>query len=396
MALYLLNTLVDRIKPCLRPRDAALQLRAHLVERRVRRGGGGLVAAAQVVEQLLRGHVRIGAAAVQRARHGAAELPELRLARVKLLLAGFQCLRAVGKLLRTAFIFGKTVCIVCFSLFIVLDRLVILSYAVGIFLLAVFELFARIVQLGARIGKLLLPVVVIAPAVVQFTPCVGKLLLGVGELFIGFGARIVQLPLRVGELVVRLVHQFVMAQRGTLIAERLEQIDHIVDRIVVLIVKGGQLCRAGNAQIRRRVVVERERLARQIEIRLDRATAECGRAALNAQVHRRADRADDGKAVARQRVAHLIARRERKRIAEGDAHQVEQLLLHHALVRARGQPALAKQNVVDPLRAERIDLDDRLRRARGGKGVDHIGALGGGDPLLRAERGDIAVCQSKR
>ncbi len=127
---------------------------------------------------------------------------------------------------------------------------------------------------------------VIAPAVVQLTPCVGKLLLGVGELFIGFGARIVQLPLRVGELVVRLVHQFVMAQRGALIAERLEQIDHIVDRIVVLIVKGGQLCRAGNAQIRRRVVVERERLARQIEIRLDRATAECGRAALNAQVHR--------------------------------------------------------------------------------------------------------------
>ena len=143
-----------------------------------------------------------------------------------------------------------------------------------------------LVQLRAGVLQLLLPVAVVAPAVIELFPRVGKLALRLTELLVGLGLRVIQLPLRVIQLFCRLGHEGIVPQRGTLIAKGLQRVDDAVDVIVVLIVEGGHLRRAGNARVGRRIVVERERLARQVEIRLHRAAADRGGAALDRDIHR--------------------------------------------------------------------------------------------------------------
>ena len=186
---------------------------------------------------------------------------------------------------------------------------------------AVVELDLCIVQLDARVLELLLAVVVILPAVVELPACIIQFFLRVAELFVGLGLRVVQFLLRIVELFRRLVDKIVVPQLRARVAERLEFVDDGVDIVVIVAVKRGHLRRAGDAHIGCRVVVERERLTRQVKICLDRAAAECRRAALHREIHRRAHRADDRIRVLRERVGEVVPRRECDRITDGNAHQ---------------------------------------------------------------------------
>ena len=186
---------------------------------------------------------------------------------------------------------------------------------------AVIKLDFCVVQLDARVLELLLAVVVILPAVVELPASIIQFFLRVAELFVGLGLRVVQFLLRIVELFRRLVDKIVVPQLRARVAERLEFVDDGVDIVVIVAVKRGHLRRAGNAHIGCRIVVERERLARQVQIRLDRAAAERRRAALHREVHRRAHRADDRICILGQRVGEIVPRRECDRITDGNAHQ---------------------------------------------------------------------------
>ena len=186
---------------------------------------------------------------------------------------------------------------------------------------AVIKLDFCVVQLDARVLELLLAVVVILPAVVELPARIIQFFLRVAELFVGLGLRVVQLFLCIIELFRRLIDEIIVAQLRPCVAERLQLVDDGVDIVVIVAVKRGHLRRAGNAHIGRRIVVERERLARQVKIRLDRAAAERRRAALHREVHRRAHRADNGIRVLRERVGEIVPRRECDRITDGNAHQ---------------------------------------------------------------------------
>ena len=223
---------------------------------------------------------------MQRTRHGIAQCVELLLSLVQLFLAGFQLICTIGKLLRALFIVLHAVGIVLLTLFIVAHSLIVFLHAVGVFLLAVLQLGLGIVELHTRIGKLLLAVIVFLPAVVELPARVGKLLARVAELFVGVRLGVVQFLLRIVKLFRRFVHKLVVAQDRALLAEVLERVDHIVNVIIVFIVKRGHLRCVRNAHVGRRIVVERECLARQVEIRLHRAAAERRRAALHRKVHR--------------------------------------------------------------------------------------------------------------
>ena len=187
--------------------------------------------------------------------------------------------------------------------------------------LAVIELDFCVVQLRARVLQFLLAVVVILPAVVELPARIGKLLARVAELFVGLGLRVVQLFLCIVELFRRFIDQIIVPQLRARVAERLQLVDDGVDVVVIVVVKRGHLRRARNAHIGCRVVVERERLARQVKICLDRAAAERRRAALHRKVHGRAHRADNGIRVLRERVGEIVPRRECDRITDGNAHQ---------------------------------------------------------------------------
>ncbi len=197
----------------------------------------------------------------------------------------------------------------------------ILSQAVKILYLAVVQFSFGIIQLHARIGKLLLPIAVFLPAVVELPARVAQFFLRVAELFVGLGLRVVQFFLCIIELFRRLIDEIIVAQLRPCVAERLQLVDDGVDIVVIVAVKRGHLRRAGNAHIGCRIVVERERLARQVQIRLDRAAAERRRAALHREVHRRAHRADDRICILGQRVGEIVPRRECDRITDGNAHQ---------------------------------------------------------------------------
>ena len=186
---------------------------------------------------------------------------------------------------------------------------------------AVVELDLCIVQLDARVLELLLAVVVVLPAVVELPARVAQFFLRVAELFVGLGLRVIELTLRIVELFRRLVDKIVVPQLRACVAERLQLVDDGVDIVVIVAVKRGHLRRAGDAHIGRRIVVERERLARQVKICLDRAAAERRRAALHRKIHRRAHRADDRIRVLRERVGEIVPRRECDRITDGNAHQ---------------------------------------------------------------------------
>ena len=225
---------------------------------------------------------------------------------------------------------------------------------------AVVELDLCIVQLDARIRKLLLTLAVVTPAIVKLSACVSQLLLRVAELLVGLGLGVVQLLLRIVELFRRLVDKIVVAQLRACVAERLQLVDDGVDIVVIVAVKRGHLRRAGDAHIGRRVVVERERLARQVQIRLDRAAAECRCAALHRKVHGRAHRADDRIRVLRERVGQIVPRRQGDAISDRDVHQREHVFLHHALVRALGHASVAQQHLIDAAAREGEDLDHRV------------------------------------
>ena len=225
---------------------------------------------------------------------------------------------------------------------------------------AVVELDLCIVQLDARVLELLLAVVVILPAVVELPARVAQFFLRVAELFVGLGLRVVQFFLCIIELFRRLVDKIVVPQLRACVAERLQLVDDGVDIVVIVAVKRGHLRRAGDAHIGRRVVVERERLARQVQIRLDRAAAECRRAALHREVHRRAHRADDRICILGQRVGEIVPRRQSDAIANFNVHQREHVFLHHALVRALGHAPAAQQHLVDAAAREGEDLDHRV------------------------------------
>ena len=182
-----------------------------------------------------------------------------------------------------------------------------------------------------------------------------------------------------------------MPQRGALIAESLERVDDIVDIVVVLVIERGHLRRARDARVGRRIVVERKRLARQVEVCLHRAAADRGGASLDRDIHRRTNGADHRVLLVRERVVHLAVRLKGDGIADGDAQKPQHILFHHALVRARGHPPLAQQHVVDALIAQRQDLYDRFRPVGGGEGVEDILALGVFDVLLRTDRVDVLV-----
>ena len=186
---------------------------------------------------------------------------------------------------------------------------------------AVVELDLCVVQLDARVLELLLAVVVVLPAVVELPARVAQFFLRVAELFVGLGLRVVQLFLCIVELFRRLIDKIVVPQLRARVAERLEFVDDGVDIVVIVAVKRGHLRRAGNAHIGRRIVVERERLARQVQIRLDRAAAECRRAALHREIHRRAHRADDRICILGQRVGEIVPRRQSDAIANFNVHQ---------------------------------------------------------------------------
>ena len=391
----LLDPRVDLRKALLCLRDAAFKLRAHFVERRVGGCGSIFIAAAKLVDDRPAGHAGVVRIVLQRARHGIAQCVELLLSLVQLFLAGFQLVRTVGKLLRALFIVLHAVGIVLLTLFIVAHSLIVFLHAVGVFLLAVLQLGLGIVELHTRIGKLLLAVIVFLPAVVELPARIGKLLARVAELFVGLRLGVVQLLLRIVELFRRFVHKLVVAQARAPLAEVLERVDHIVNIIIVFIVKRGHLRCVRNADIGRRIIVERERLARQVEIRLHRAAAERRRAALHRKVHRRAHRADHRVGVLRERIGKVVPRRERDRITDGNAHQREHIFLHHALVRTLGHAPLAQQHIADAAIREGEDLHHRIERIGRGKRVDDVFALGILDLILRAQRGNILIGQAK-
>ena len=182
----------------------------------------------------------------------------------------------------------------------------------------------------------------------------------VAELFVGLGLRVIELTLRIVELFRRLVDKIVVPQLRACVAERLQLVDDGVDIVVIVAVKRGHLRRAGDAHIGRRVVVERERLARQVQIRLDRAAAECRRAALHREIHGRVHRADDRICILGQRVGEIVPRRQGDAIANFNVHQREHVFLHHALVRALGHAPVAQQHLVDAAAREGEDLDHRV------------------------------------
>ena len=261
---------------------------------------------------------------------------------------------------------------------------------------AVIELDFCVVQLDARVLELLLAVVVILPAVVELPARIIQFFLRVAELFVGLGLRVVQLFLCIVELFRRLVDKIVVPQLRACVAERLQLIDDGVDIVVIVAVKRGHLRRAGDAHIGRRIVVERERLARQVKICLDRAAAERRRAALHRKIHRRAHRADDRIRVLRERVGEIVPRRQGDAISDRDAHQREHVFLHHALVRALGHASIAQQHLVDAAAREGEDLDHRVERVGRGKRVDDVLALGILDLVLRAQCGNVLVGQAER
>ena len=225
---------------------------------------------------------------------------------------------------------------------------------------AVIELDFCVVQLDARVLELLLAVVVVLPAVVELFARIAQFFLRVAELFVSLGLRVVQLFLCIVELFRRLIDEIIVPQLRARVAERLQLVDDGVDVVVIVAVKRGHLRRAGDAHIGCRVVVERERLARQVQICLDRAAAECRRAALHREVHRRAHRADNGIRVLRERVGEIVPRRQSDVISDRDVHQREHVFLHHALVRALGHASVAQQHLVDAAAREGEDLDHRV------------------------------------
>ena len=314
---------------------------------------------------------------------------------VQLFLAGFQLTFTVGKLLRALFIVLHAVGIVLLTLFIVAHSLIVFLHAVGVFLLAVLQLGLGIVELHTRIGKLLLAVIVFLPAVVELPARIGKLLARVAELFVGLRLGVVQFLLRIVKLFRCFVHKLVVPQLRARVAERLEFVDDGVDIVVIVAVKRGHLRCARNAHIGRRIVVERKRLARQVEVGLHRAAAERRRAALHRKVHRRAHRADHRVGVLRKRIGKVVPRRERDRITDGNAHQREHIFLHHALVRTLGHAPLAQQHIADAAICEGENLHHRIERIRRGKRVDDVFALGVLDLILRAQRGNILIGQAK-
>ena len=262
--------------------------------------------------------------------------------------------------------------------------------------LAVIELDLCIVQLHARVLELLLAVVVVLPAVVELPARVAQFFLRVAELFVGLGLRVVQLFLCIVELFRRFIDQIVVPQLRARVAERLQLVDDGVDIVVIVAVKRGHLRRAGDAHIGRRVVVERERLARQVQIRLDRAAAERRGAALHRKVHRRAHRADDRIRVLRERVGEIVPRRQGDAISDRNVHQREHVFLHHALVRALGHAPVAQQHLVDAAAREGEDLDHRVERVGRGERVDDVLALGVLDLVLRSNGRDVIVGQAER
>ena len=261
---------------------------------------------------------------------------------------------------------------------------------------AVVELDLCIVQLDARVLELLLAVVVILPAVVELPASIIQFFLRVAELFVGLGLRVVQLFLCIIELFRRLIDKIIVAQLRPCVAERLQLVDDGVDIVVIVAVKRGHLRRAGDAHVGRRVVVERERLARQVEIRLDRTAAECRRAALHREVHRRAHRADNRIRVLCERVGEIVPQRQGDGITDGNAHQREHIFLHHALVRALGHASVAQQHLVDAAAREGEDLDHRVERVGRGERVDDVLALGVLDLVLCSKRGNVVVGQAER
>ena len=305
----------------LRLRNTAGELCAHIVERAVRCGDGCAVAAAEIVEQLPRRALVGRARTRKRVRHSLGERVELALAAFQLSPSRGKFFLAALKLLDAVLVLGEAVFILCPALFVLVQRVFVLFHAVEVLHFAVIELDLCIVQLDARVLELLLAVVVILPAVVELFARVAQFFLRVAELFVGLGLRVIELTLRIVELFRRLVDKIVVPQLRACVAERLQLVDDGVDIVVIVAVKRGHLRRAGDAHIGRRVVVERERLARQVQIRLDRAAAECRRAALHRKVHGRAHRADDRIRVLRERVGEIVPRRECDRITDGNAHQ---------------------------------------------------------------------------
>ena len=305
----------------LRLRNTAGELCAHTAQRAVRRGDGRAVAAAEVFEQLLRRARIRRACARERVRHSLGQRVELALTAFQLSPSRGKLFFAALKLLDAVLVLGKAVFILCPALFVLVQRVLVLLHTVEVLHFAVVELDLCIVQLDARVLELLLAVVVVLPAVVELPARVAQFFLRVAELIVGLGLRVVELTLRIVELFRRLVDKIVVAQLRACVAERLQLVDDGVDVVVIVAVKRGHLRRAGNAHIGCRVVVERERLARQVQIRLDRAAAERRRAALHRKIHRRAHRADDRIRVLRERVGEIVPRRQGDAISDRDAHQ---------------------------------------------------------------------------
>ena len=384
---------VDR---ALRLRDAVRELRTHFVQRGIGRSGGVLIALSEVLDQPVRRILvgRVGAG--ERAGHSAAQRVQLRFARVQLLFALGKIFRAGAELLLALLVFLLAVLILGKSLFIFGGSFLVFGKPVLVFLLAVDQLLIGVIQFRARVLELLLAVVVILPAVVELPARVAQFFLRVAELFVGLGLRVVQLLLRIVELFRRLVDKIIVAQLRPCIAERLQLVDDGVGIVVIVAVKRGHLRRAGDAHIGRRVVVERERLARQVQIRLDRAAAECRRAALHRKIHGRAHRADDRICILGQRVGEIVPRRQGDAIANFNVHQREHVFLHHALVRALGHAPAAQQHLVDAAAREGEDLDHRVERVGRGECVDDVFALGVLDLVLCSKRGNVVVGQAER
>ena len=317
------------------------------------------------------------------------------LALLILRFAVLQLAAGAFQLRKTVLVFGKPVLVFLFAVLVFLRAVTQLLHAVGILLLAVLQLDIRVRDLDLGVGKLLCAVAILLPAVVQLFARIGKLALGLAQLLVGFGFGVIQLLLRVVQLLRRLVHKLVMAQCGTLVAQRLERVDHGVNGIVILLIKRGQLRRALYAQIDRRVVIERKRVLRQIQIRLHRAGAKRGGAALNAEIDRGADRTDDLEALVPERVLHLLGRRERDAVPELDVKLVEQHLLDHALVCPLRHAPLSQHHVVDVAVGEGIDLRHEVGIVRRRVGVDHVHRLAGLHLFAREERGKVAVRQSE-
>ena len=386
---------IETVDRALRLRDAVRELRTHFVQRGIGRSGGVLIALSEVLDQPVRRILvgRVGAG--ERAGHSAAQRVKLRFARVQLLFALGKILRAGAELLLALLVFLLAVLILGKSLFILGGGFLVFGKPVLVFLLAVDQLLIGVIQFCARVRKLLLPVAVVAPAIIQLPARVAQFFLRVAELFVGLGLRVIELTLRIVELFRRLVDKIIVAQLRACVAERLQLIDDGVDIVVIVAVKRGHLRRAGDTHIGRRVVVERERLARQVQIRLDRAAAERRRAALHRKIHGRAHRADDRICILGQRVGEIVPRRQGDAIANFNVHQREHVFLHHALVRALGHAPAAQQHLIDAAAREGEDLDHRVERVGRGKRVDDVLALGILDLVLRAQCGNILIGQAK-